>query len=731
VYEITARVYPKRPGKIDADDVQIVVDYPTELGRARDPFAGFFEDSGFGGRSPLSQMMGDDFFSSPFSNRLTVSKTRPITGEAQVDATEVVPVPTEGRPADYRGAVGRYKIVTQATPTAVSAGDSITLNIRIEGTGPMDLVQAPPLSELPALTADFKVADQSLAGFVQDTTKLFSTTIRPRREGITQIPAIPFSFFDPDTGKYETATSDPIAITVDKSESLSLDAIVGRQRQNEESPKNTATASGQMVAEFTNDNSAAALVQQSPAGSGEWWWYFVFAPPIAWLTTAIIRHRAGIQRHLPRFRSAKSYCLAAIEHANEPTEVVAALTRYIEHRTRQACATSTIAIGALRTSGMMQAAIDVETFFQRCEQSQFNGSSQRSLTDCRSEARSLLDRIESSIDAIGKSQVRRSQRTSTGRVSTARNISSAAHRVPILIIAALVASSTSEAIMAADSSPIETPVSTTTDQSQNMTRLSSAQQQLLLSEAGDLYSQATAKAETDSADAVDLFTAAAQKYQLLVDSGIHNTRLYRNLGNACLQSNQLGRAIANYERARQLDPADRQLVVNLEFANSLIKGSESQANNATVTAGDPMSLKSFVGKIRTSNALLIDLIGIHMMTWTLVISSVVFWSLQISRAAGYRFPVWRFAIVPLLLLTTSLTSAVLATTQTRRTSNGIIVANETTLHSGDGEQFDAVFSLDAAQGHRVEILATRGEWAQVRTRNGHIGWLPARDVEKL
>ncbi|MBC7968250.1 MAG: BatD family protein, partial [Fuerstia sp.] len=124
LYEITAMVYPKRPGKIDADDVQIVIDYPTELGKARDPFAGFFEDSGFGGRSPLSQMMGDDFFSSPFSNRLTVSKTRPITGEAQVDATEVLPVPTEGRPADYRGAVGRYKIVTQATPTAVSAGDS-------------------------------------------------------------------------------------------------------------------------------------------------------------------------------------------------------------------------------------------------------------------------------------------------------------------------------------------------------------------------------------------------------------------------------------------------------------------------------------------------------------------------------------------------------------------------------------------------------------------------------
>ena len=221
LYEIEGTVYPKRPGRIDADDVQIVVDYPTALGKSRDPFEGFFKDSPFGGSpfgasSRLSQLMDDDFFgSSPFGNRLAVSATRPVVGEAAVGSTEVAPVPEEGRPADYRGAVGRYKIVTQATPTAVSAGDPITLNIGVLGTGPMELVQAPPLTELPSLTADFKVEDQSLAGFVKDETKVFPTTIRPRREGITQIPAVPFSFFDPDTETFETVMSEPIAITVD------------------------------------------------------------------------------------------------------------------------------------------------------------------------------------------------------------------------------------------------------------------------------------------------------------------------------------------------------------------------------------------------------------------------------------------------------------------------------------------------------------------------------------
>jgi len=732
LYEIAATVYPRRSGKIDADDVQIVIDYPTALGKARDPFAGFFEDSPFGGSSRLSRMMGDDFFSSSFGNRLTVTSTRPITGDAKVDATEVLPVPFEGRPADYRGAVGRYHIVTQATPTAVNAGDSITLNIGIEGTGPMELVQAPPLSELPSLTADFKVADQSLAGYVQDTTKLFSTAIRPRREGITQIPAIPFSFFDPDTGKYETAMSDPISITVEKSESMSLDAIVGKQRPKDGSPTDSAIAGTQMQPEFTNDSSADALVPQSPASSGEWWWFFVIAPPVAWLTTVLVRHRADIGSRLPRFRSAKFRCLAAIEHANVSSDLVAALIRFIESRTRQTCATSATAIGALRTSGMAQSAIDVEAFFQRCEQWQFGSSSFQSLTDCRMEAREIVEQIESTVSSISKSQIRRTKRTATSRVATVRKVSSTAQRVSMLLIASFVASSIGNINAAEESSLFSAPVTSVTEQSHDIIELSTAQQQTLLKEAGDLYTRGTGVAKTDSADAMDLFTTAAYKYQLLVDAGVHNARLFRNLGNACLQSNQLGRAIANYERAKQLDPDDRQLAVNLEFANSLVKGDEPTTNNATSpTAGGAVSLQSIVEKFRTWNSLLIDFTGMRLMIWTLVMSSVVFWSLQITRTTGYRFPVWRFAIVPLLLLTTSLTSAVLATTQPPGIDNGIIIADSMTLHSGDGEQFDKVLSLDASQGHRVRILATRGDWIQVKTRHGNIGWLLARDVEQL
>ena len=44
----------------------------------------------------VRDMMGDDFFSSPFRGRLTVSKSRPVVAEVNVDSTEVLAVPAKG-----------------------------------------------------------------------------------------------------------------------------------------------------------------------------------------------------------------------------------------------------------------------------------------------------------------------------------------------------------------------------------------------------------------------------------------------------------------------------------------------------------------------------------------------------------------------------------------------------------------------------------------------------------
>ena len=730
LYEITATVYPKRTGKIDASDVQVVVNYPTGLGKSRDPFASMFGDSPFGSggmSSRMRQMMGDDMFGgSPFGSRLSVTSSRPIIGQASVDSTQVVAVPNEGRPADYRGAVGRYRVVTQATPTAVTAGDPITLNIGVIGTGPMELVQAPPLSELASLTADFKVEDQSLAGFVKDETKVFPTTIRPRREGITQIPAIPFSFFDPETESFHTVMSDPISITVDKAESLALDAIVANSRRSKSDEDDIASVTDTLEPDFTNDNSAGVLVSQSPLASSQWWWVAVIFPPFIWLGTLLVRKRETVFGRLPSFQSASAQCLATIGRAKDRSQLEAAITRFVSRRTRQteqSQLTNQSAVGALRSNGLYTVASEVELFFQSSEHSAFSGAGEESFAEAQSQARELVNNIEAAFKSISKSQVRRStgRQTGTNSKSRVRRVNPATQKAMMLFVVGLVAFTLTGNAFANDTPSV-------IESGHIAVSLSDSQRQTILNEAGELYSRAVAVAKTDVAEANDLFTSAATKYQLLVDSGISNSRLYINLGNAYLQSNQLGHAIVNYERAKKIEPNNRQLAVNLELANSLVKGqSESAAQPAA-----SVTMSSIVGQLRESNRTVVSFVGRKPIVWTLVISSIVFWSLMIVSALGTstnRIPLKRIAIAPLMVLILTTTSYGLSNLTSPNSYDGVIVANNVTLHSGDGEQFDEVTTLKTAQGHRVKYLDRRGDWAKIETATKQSGWVRSLDVD--
>ncbi len=216
LYEIESTMYPKRPGQIDPGNVRIVVDYPTKIGRPRSSFGGSIF-----GPSLIEEMMGG-------TSRIQAS--RPISVEATAPAIQIVDVPTKGRPADYRGAVGKYNLLVEADKKTLKVGESIGLRIFIKGDGPMELVEPPPLATLPELVQDFKVEDKALAGFVQDDAKAFATSIRPTNADVTEIPPIPFSFFDPIKGSFRTVYSNAIPISVEANESLSMDSIVANKR---------------------------------------------------------------------------------------------------------------------------------------------------------------------------------------------------------------------------------------------------------------------------------------------------------------------------------------------------------------------------------------------------------------------------------------------------------------------------------------------------------------------
>lgn len=126
---------------------------------------------------------------------------------------DVLEVPTEGRPPNFTGAVGRFRMSAQFDPPTGVTNQPTTLRVRIEGQGNAKLIELPKL-ELPP---SFEVYDQkSNAKFLKDGTsfKEFEVLIIPREPGVFQIPPLAIGVFDPESKKFTNVTSQPLNISI-------------------------------------------------------------------------------------------------------------------------------------------------------------------------------------------------------------------------------------------------------------------------------------------------------------------------------------------------------------------------------------------------------------------------------------------------------------------------------------------------------------------------------------
>ena len=126
---------------------------------------------------------------------------------------EVMDVPAEGRPAQFTGAVGRFRMTAQFEPLTGATNQPVTLRVRIEGQGNAKLIELPKL-ELPP---SFEMYDQkSQAKYLKDGSsfKQFEVLIIPREPGVFDIPAVSIATFDPDSKKFTPVLSQALRLTV-------------------------------------------------------------------------------------------------------------------------------------------------------------------------------------------------------------------------------------------------------------------------------------------------------------------------------------------------------------------------------------------------------------------------------------------------------------------------------------------------------------------------------------
>lgn len=193
-------VVPQRSGKLTIEPMtmECVAQIRTERDNSRsmDPFEAFFNDA--------------------FFNRNIVNVRKELS--SQSFALEVKNLPENDKPASFAGAVGNYNFKSDIDKTEVNANEAVTITLTVSGSGNIELLQMPT----PVFPPDFEVYDPKITTNVDANsqgltgTKKAEYLVIPRRAGSFTVPAVEFSYFNPASSSYQTLTSEPYEIKVQK-----------------------------------------------------------------------------------------------------------------------------------------------------------------------------------------------------------------------------------------------------------------------------------------------------------------------------------------------------------------------------------------------------------------------------------------------------------------------------------------------------------------------------------
>ncbi len=124
--------------------------------------------------------------------------------------------PSEGKPESFNGAVGKFDVSLFSSKSELKATESFQLELKVNGRGNLKLFSLPEIkvpSSLekydPEFKEDIKSSISGMNGQISNTY-----TIVPQFQGKYPIPAVEFSYFDPEAKKYVTIKTNESIVDV-------------------------------------------------------------------------------------------------------------------------------------------------------------------------------------------------------------------------------------------------------------------------------------------------------------------------------------------------------------------------------------------------------------------------------------------------------------------------------------------------------------------------------------
>ena len=578
--------------------------------------------------------------------------------------------PLPNRPADFSGGVGKFNISAQLTPASIKTNDAVTLRVIVSGVGNLKLIKEPVV----VFPKDFDRYDAK----VTDKTKLTANGVEgsmiydfiavPRNAGKYEIPPVKFVYYDTSTNKYATIESKGFTLNVAQG------------------------AKGGGVSDFTGQdvdllNKDIRHIKTTPEelhGVNE----FFFGSTSYWVTLALLaiafislfvifRQRAIDNANIGKMRGKKANKVATkrLRVANKLMtagrssefydEVLRALWGYVGDKLNMPVESLSRENISQRLSEREVSEANVKLFISALDECEFEryapGDAKGNMNKTFNAAMTAIENIE---DTMKKR----------------KKVKTAGLGLLLLVISIAIPS-------AAQAQKSSAPVHVT-------------------------------KAMGDSAYVRQQYQQAIADYEALLKKGV-SADVYYNLGNAYYRTDNITRAVINYERALLLSPGDPDIRVNLQLARS-----------KTIDKITPESEMFFVTWYRS----LVNIMSVD--GWATM--SLVSLAIAIILALCYLFSgrVWMQktgffgALAMIVIFGLSNLFAWQQKDQLVNRTGAIVISPAAAVKSTPANGGTDLFIIH--EGTKVEITdSSMKEWKEVRIADGKEGWIKASMIEMI
>ena len=604
----------------------------------------------------------DDFFENDF---MTVRQR--VTTPAQTVHVSALPA---GAPASFGGGVGSFRVSARLSKDTLKTHDAASLIVTVSGKGNVSLVSAPKI----AFPPDFEVYDVKTTSAVDkggtSGSKTFEYPFIPRSPGEFTLSPVQYAYYDIAARRYQVAATDSLHLSVARSAGVTA-SVEGSETLivDRKGVKNL----GEDI-RFIRTKTDLGADEGFLVGKSLYWVIVALLCALAvalWLgLRKLAARRADVSGS--RKRQATRQALRRLSQAGDFLKKDLYTAFYEElHRALVGFVTDKLGMDmarqtqeniaeALKGRGVSEEVAGRFTaLLEACEFARYAPSEGHEAMNAHyEEALSVITAIDASMK-----------------------------KTPSAAGAALVGALLLVVPLGAEAAPADYPDSL-------------------------FLSGVTAYTAGD-------YPAAAGAWEEVLSTGVRSKDLLYNLGNAYFKSEQLGKAIVNYERALRMDPSDADVRYNLDFARAMTQDRIDEVPEFILETWGRKLCYSLPGNVWAVLSLVLLALTLSLVLLFLLGGS------ERSRRWGFFS-----GIVTLILTFLCWDFAHWQLSDARLKNAAVVMRGVTSVQSAPGaDAAKTLFILH--EGTKVKLMDEVSLYTQIELSDGRQGWIKSADIEVI